>query len=203
MSDMCSQARSKGCDRSLLHFGHSRPSDFKCLLSILPILRFLLVLSLRYIGLAWVVLPKVARRSERLDLCSPVVPASPQIQQLLDSGFTSSEVPYLSFIDRPVWVATCCQLITRSAAAKCKAIISRAHTSSTYDEERTATIFIIQVRMHGSRDCLRDFCVFGDDYWTKYCANCHSNQNDLNSQGREKLALSIGLIVDLRETQGS
>ncbi len=104
LSDMCSQARSKGWDRSLLHFGHSRPSDFRCLLSRLPILRFLLVLSLRYIGLAWVVLPKVARRSERLDLCSPVVPASPQIQQLLDSGFISSEVPYLNFIDRPVLV---------------------------------------------------------------------------------------------------
>ncbi len=132
LSDMCSQARSKGWDRSLLHFGHSRPSDFRCLLSRLPILRFLLVLSLRYIGLAWVVLPKVARRSERLDLCSPVVPASPQIQQLLDSGFTSSEVPYPNFIDRPVWVAVsaCCQVITRPAAAKCKAVISRAHTSS-------------------------------------------------------------------------
>jgi hypothetical protein len=145
LSDMCSQERSKGWDRSLLHFGHSRPSDFRRLLSKLPILRFLLVLSLRYIGLAWVVLPKVARRSERLDLCSPVVPASPQIQQLLDSGFTSSEVPYLSFIDRPVWVATCCQVITRPAAAKCKAVFSRAHTSSTYDEERTATIQIVPV----------------------------------------------------------
>ena len=132
LSDMCSHARSKGWDRSLLHFGHSRPSDFRCLLSRLPILRFFLVLSLRYIGLAWVVLPKVARRSERLDLCSPVVPASPQIQQLLDSGFTSSEVPYLNFIDRRVWVAISAyrQVITRPAAAKCKSVISKAHTSS-------------------------------------------------------------------------
>ncbi len=57
--------------------------------------------------------------------------------------------------------------------------------------------------MDGSCDCLRDFCVFGDAYWTKYCANCRSNQNDLNSRGREKLALSIGLTVDLRGKQGS
>ena len=101
LSDMCSQAQSKGCVRSLLHLGHIPPENFRCLLSRLPILRFFLVLSLRYIGLAWVVLPKVARRSERLDLCSPVVPASPQIQHFSESGFTSSEVPCLNLVDRP------------------------------------------------------------------------------------------------------